>query len=136
MPLYEYLCRTCDVELETYASIISGPPSTVTCVECGQPTSTRVYNIAVERVSSFQPHFNKSVGRYVRTMSEFKSFLQRSSEHMEERTGVPHNYTPVDPADGVAAHSIGGEGLEATRRRRYNLTKDLTGGSQTATLAP
>lgn len=51
--------------------------------------------------STFEPHFNYAVGRYVSSQQEFESALSRLSDANSERTGITHNYEPLHPSDIV-----------------------------------
>jgi hypothetical protein len=64
-----------------------------------------------------QEHWNHSVGQPIRTMRQFRDALARKSDEMTERTGVPHDYQPVDLSDREAL-GVTDEGLEETERRR------------------
>lgn len=70
-------------------------------------------SIAVSK--SFKPHFNHSVGKYVRNNAEFRSELSRASDRASERTGIDHNYKPIDAGDRPGVTS---EGLYETEKRK------------------
>jgi hypothetical protein len=62
-----------------------------TCFGC------RVRTLQLAPTTAFQPHFNYSVGSYVRTESEFKSMLRRRADENSIATGTTHTYEMVDP---------------------------------------
>lgn len=66
----------------------------------------------------FAPHYNTAIGKYVSTRSEFNAELSRLSDKQSERTGIEHNYVPVDLAD-TAAFGATDEGAEKFQRSRY-----------------
>jgi hypothetical protein len=70
---------------------------------------------------SFPEHFNNSVGEFVSNKRQFYDGLKRQSEVQSIRTGVEHNYQPVDPTDMAdpSAHGVTDEGLDATHRALY-----------------
>ena len=91
MPLYAYLCDSCgprDLEHPAWrpGAVLGlwpvGPP----------PLGFRV-------ASSFQPHFNHAVGAPVNNEREFRDKLKKAAEIETEKTGVYHDYQPVDYAD-------------------------------------
>lgn len=64
-------------------------------------------------------HFNHSVGRYVSGDKDFKDALRQASDDASERTGIPHNFQPIDMRD-TERLGVTGEGLEETARRRHD----------------
>lgn len=97
MPLYEFKCRKCGLRSSTmeYGTEIS-------CPVCSIPKS-RVYSFAIK--SSFVPHYNTSVGKFVSSQSEFNSELRRLSDQQTERTGITHNYVSRELGDSAAFHT-------------------------------
>jgi fibronectin type 3 domain-containing protein len=49
--------------------------------------------------SSFQPHFNYSVGEYVTSLQHFKDTLSRKGDLLSERLGTEHRYAYHDHND-------------------------------------
>lgn len=41
-------------------------------------------------------HYNPTVGKPISSMNQLKSELSRASDEQSEKTGVTHNYQPVD----------------------------------------
>jgi hypothetical protein len=60
-------------------------------------------------------HFNQSTGTYISNTREFADELKRKSEEMSNRTGMTHNYQPVDVTD-MKALGVTDEGLEHTHK--------------------
>lgn len=57
-----------------------------------------------------EPHWNHSVGGYVRNRLDFEDALKRRSDEASERLGTEHRFRPVDH-DCVGATE---EGLDLT----------------------
>lgn len=97
MPVYEFAC--CGEDLSTVRSM-TADTMTKFCPNCGEQAQ-RVFS--VPGVSIFTEHFSPATGQMVKSQSDFKSQLKRASEEATERTGVPHNYVPVEltkPVEG------------------------------------
>jgi hypothetical protein len=58
-----------------------------------------VKSIQFAHITAFQPHFNYSVGSYVKTEQEFRDTLKRRAEENTFATGTEHNYEMRDPAE-------------------------------------
>lgn len=52
---------------------------------------------------AFEPHFNHSVGREVGSMRELRSAFHELSDRASARTGLHHDFKPLDPRE-VASH--------------------------------
>lgn len=70
---------------------------------------------------SFQPHFNHSVGKFVNNKREFSDELKRASESASLRTGIDHNYKPIEMNE---APGVTNEGLDETAKRRRETGQD------------
>jgi hypothetical protein len=62
-------------------------------------------------------HFNNSVGQFVTGKHNFRDVLKRQSEIQTIRTGIEHNYEPVDLRDQAACGATD-EGLYETEKRQ------------------
>lgn len=93
MPLYEYRCPSCHTTLETTTR------DNPICPNC-LCACTRRFSFNLP--SSFQPHYNPSVGRYVRNEADFKAALSKASDDASEYTGVVHKFVPQDLHDTSA----------------------------------
>lgn len=102
MPVYEFRCPHGDT-LDTDRT----PPF---CDECMSPMR-RIWSFSFKRPMA--DHYNPSVGSYVRSEQDFTDKLKAMSDEATERTGIPHNYVPVDPTDRKAL-GVTDEGLDAT----------------------
>lgn len=69
-------------------------------------------------------HFNQSAGTYVSNDRELKDAFKAQSEAATERTGIEHNFVPVDPQD-TARLGVTTEGLGATYDRRKALNMPI-----------
>jgi DNA-directed RNA polymerase subunit RPC12/RpoP len=76
------------------------------CPLCGGRLRRDWRHVSVRR--DMAPHFNHSLGAYVRNRTEFEDGLKRKSDETSERLGVEHRFRPVDH-DCVGATT---EGLE------------------------
>lgn len=68
---------------------------------------------------SMPEHFNNSTGQYVSNAMEFTDQLKRQSEAQSIRTGMDHNYVPVDVTE-MKALGVTDDGLEETHRRHFD----------------
>lgn len=97
MPNYHYRCSRCSIEEEHYFMFADYEQSVkVVCPQCGY-TMERVLSFAFHRGMS--EHYNPTVGRVVKNSRDFHDELKRASEAATIRTGIPHNYQPIDIAD-------------------------------------
>lgn len=122
MILYEFKCTKCG---QTYTStnrnlrIAQDDPDRRVCIERNGRGSSiicfgnlkRVFGFNLKR--SMPEHFNNSVGKYVSNESKLRDEFKRLSETATARTGIPHNYVPVDPMDKETL-GVTDEGLDAT----------------------
>ncbi len=77
-------------------------------------------SFALTRVSSVQPHYNHSIGSYVRNSGHLKSEFSRKSDEMSERMGQHVDYQPIDPYDlkhSPESFGVTDEGLETRAKR-------------------
>jgi len=91
MPLYEWRCPKCHAHTTTTDN--STPP---TCTLC---TISLHRRYTFYKPAPFTPHFNVSLGRHVSSRQDFLEGLKAASDSATERTGIPHNYVPIDIAD-------------------------------------
>lgn len=108
--IYEYKCRQCGYRVDL--TTLTGPYS---CPNCEGGVVKRVFSFNVQ--PSMAEHYNPSVGTVVSSKRQHFDLLKRQSEAATIRTGIPHNYVPVDPADSRAVFGVTDEGLDATRAR-------------------
>lgn len=130
MTLYTYHCPIHgEFRCATRADFTSCHLS-MSCVQRAQ----RRWGFSV--ATSFQPHFNSTLGVAVNTKSQFESELSRASEaasrpvinHLSDGTPVEverpqHNFVPVDMHDKQAM-GVTDEGLDATYDRWKAMGRD------------
>lgn len=97
MPTYAFRCEGCGASPEFYAPISEGPPPHPVCPSCETTALVRIYSIAIPK--PYEPHWNKSVGKYVQNDREFRDALKVASEEQSRRTGYDTNYVPVPWAE-------------------------------------
>lgn len=114
MPTYEFACDHCgSVALSQHSFEEDTFSLTFCCHNCQSGTLRRqVSSFGI--ISGVDGHYNHSLGRYVTGMRDFKSGLARKSDQMTERTGIPHNYEPIDHMEKKAL-GVTEEGLDSTR---------------------
>lgn len=83
---------------------MSHPVSTATC-PCGCKAK-RVY-VGFAYKQPWVPHFNASVGAYVRSEAEFKAKLNQGSDKASEATGIEHNYQMIPAGERVGVTETG-----------------------------
>lgn len=91
MPLYDFTCG-CGQESST-ARGMDGNTMDKTCPTCGEDMSRRFSSFGFKR---FQEHYSPATGQHVSSEREFKDQLKRASEEATKKTGIPHNFVPVD----------------------------------------
>lgn len=109
-PQYQFRCDACR-QLYT----VDNPTHPQPCPSCG---------LSVKRVWSFTTgkgmpeHYNNAVGQFVTNKRQFYDGLKMKSEEASIRTGMDHNYEPIDPSDmaDAKAHGVTDEGLDTTEK--------------------
>lgn len=69
---------------------------------------------------SLRAHWNNTVGQYVSNDREFRDALKRGSEEASVRTGIDHNFQPVDGREKEAL-GVTDHGLEEQERKHREL---------------
>ena len=110
MPMYEYVCRFC--RLTTLSSSRNEP--TVRC-ECGNNTWKRKWSVNFGTV--MHSHMDSTTGKLISDPKQFKNELRAKSDEMSERTGLEHDYQPVDPHD-TSGLKVTEDGLRETYDRK------------------
>ncbi len=117
---YSYFCTICGNEdIDTHFERI-GAVGPCPCIVCGS-VMRRGYSFSFVR--SMAEHFNNSTGQYVSNSRDFGDQLKRKSEEASLRTGMDHNFVPVDVTDAKAL-GVTDEGLEETHRRHHDASSD------------
>jgi hypothetical protein len=114
MPEYEFICPDCPDT--SYLTFHQGgpPPTTPTCPTHSTPLKRR-YSFAAPEM--FKPFFDHSLGQYVTSRADHVSKLHAQSEALTERTGIPHDFQPVDRADMAEYAGITDEGRDDAYRK-------------------
>ena len=113
---YSYFCTICGNEdMDTHFARI-GDVGPQPCVVCGS-VMRRGCSFSFHR--SMPEHFNNSIGQYVSTRQGFEDELKKKSEEASLRTGMDHNYVPIDVTEMKACGATD-EGLEETHRRHHD----------------
>lgn len=97
MPLHDLRCSSCGSTREVYAPLHE-PPAPEPC-PCGGILRRVFHAPAVVHGPVTETHFNRAVGKVVRSTREFRSELSRKSDEMSERLGYEQRYVPVDYRD-------------------------------------
>ena len=117
---YSYECEGCQREvIDTLFRPIGGTHEDP-CPVCGGALR-RAICFVFNR--GMQEHWNPTTGSYVKNERHFVDELKRSSEEMSHKTGMEHNYQPVDLRD-MAACGVTDEGLEHTKKVRRDTGLD------------
>jgi hypothetical protein len=106
--LYEYSCDFCgrSTTRQSRADI-------TICHSCGQP-ARRIWAFRLQS-SPDQEHYNVSAGRWVSNRRQLIDHAKRQSDLATQRTGIPHDFVPIDHAD-KAALGVTEEGAETIAR--------------------
>lgn len=123
MPLYLFACP-CSQESSTHRPM-TGNTMDKTCPNCGEPMNRR---FTPPGFKTFREHYSAAVGKVVSSDREFREDLKRASEEASIKTGIPHNFVPVDlekPKEGPGTEEqarkhrdLGTPGFE--RKRSYH----------------
>jgi putative FmdB family regulatory protein len=112
MPMYEFRCKQCRL-----TSIQEHREPPYKCPYCDHEAVVRVFSF--NPLSSFQPHYNTAVGKWVNNEREFRDGLKEASAAATARTGVDTNYVPVEWQDR-AAFKPTDEGMDNYHRTHHN----------------
>lgn len=120
MPTYEYRCDQC-AHLTTVTKPLNEhhtirPTFMADCPVCRHLTTFK------RRFSfTFQPpmaeHFNTTVNKPISSMRQFRDELKRASAEATERTGIEHDYQPVEWGD-TEALGVTNEGIDESNINR------------------
>jgi hypothetical protein len=102
MSMYEYRCGGCGHR------ILSDERGDQVLTRCCGAVGQRIWSVSTATI--MHEHMNSSVGKPISDMRQFKDELARKSDAATERTGIPHNFQPVDINDhkglGVANSEV------------------------------
>lgn len=113
--LQDYKCKACG-EAWTSDWVDSDDPifRLIPCPFCFTLGIKKSYSVSVAR--PMPEHYNPTTGRVEHSMRSIKERLKVASDEATERTGIVHDYQPVDLRDKTAL-GVTEEGLDATYRR-------------------
>lgn len=136
--IYEFRCKACghdysvtsldmkeamerQIERGTKCGVIIKQEGSIdnlgTLVHCGGQVR-RVFSFSTRR--SMPEHYNQSAGTYVSSERQLRDAFKAQSEAATIRTGLEHNFVPVDPRDKERL-GVTSEGLRETYDRRKAL---------------
>ena len=101
MPTHDYRCPAGHTARDVYQRL-ADPVQATRTMRCPDPDCNlfAVKVIAMPGVKrSFAEHMNTATGKYTQTAAEHRENLKRASEKATLRTGIEHNYVPMDHAD-------------------------------------
>lgn len=122
MPQYEYKCKVCESRTSITCSISRYDEKcagqSLACPACmGVGMLRRIYTVPPIR-HALEGHFNIAAGQYVSGKRELEDAFKRKSDEATARTGIPHQFAPIDYRDPVLGDHH--EGLEETNRKRHD----------------
>jgi hypothetical protein len=118
--IYPYQCNSCGAEAHHANFSPIGGHLDLPCQCCG---GLMVRRASFQFRRSMAAHFNQSTGTYVSNEREFADGLKLASEEASARTGMDHNFIPVDVTD-MKALGVTDEGLEHTKKVRRDTGLD------------
>lgn len=116
---YEYRCPECDYRVRWDEC---KNRHVAFCPEHEVQKFKRVFGFS--HVKSMESHFNNTVGKPISSMRQFKSELARKSDEATLRTGIEHNYQPVEWGDKERL-GVTGEGIYESNKRRAEIGAPL-----------
>ena len=122
MPLFDFQCidPNCQlVQVDIFQPIKETTPY-VPCPACGSAAAKILAFPAIK--PSLQPHFNAATNTYVTSDRQLRDVMKAQSAEISARTGVAHDFTPIDRRE-TSALGVTEEGLDETRRRTHVSTK-------------
>jgi len=122
MAVYEFKCDGCgrffswEASIDAYELIRDQPVRDIECSENGVFRRTYTgFSFTMPLADGFSP----ATGTYVSGNRNLKEQFKIASEQATERTGIPHNFQPVDMRD-TETLGITEEGLADDNRTRHD----------------
>lgn len=122
MAIHKYICKQCGRATEVSAPVGTSPQRPDLCSGCGSGDATawRRDFSGVGLARPMMSHWNATTGTEVSDMKGFKDDLKRKSEEATLKSGVEHNYEPIEYADlRPVIDASEAKGLEETNRARH-----------------
>lgn len=115
--IYLYECRTCGQQFHSKIRGDFAVSADGVHVYCCHERVKRRYQLAVQR--PMHDHYNPTTGTVIGSDRQFREELKQMSEVATQKTGIEHNYEPIDPE--MARRTVEQSeavGLESTNRVR------------------
>lgn len=121
MPQYAYKCRTCHAPstLTTSITNYNNMGGLKVCPSCESEDLGRVYDVPLIQMPMIG-HYNPSVGGYVHGKRDLTEQLHIASEQATARTGIPHNFKPIDMRDTDALGVRATETVDNDNKARHD----------------
>lgn len=116
MPTYEYI----DPDGQVYETFCDRDRKAEVDELMRTEHEAKPYYGSVQFGTVMQSHFNNTTNSEISDPRQFERELKVKSLQAEERTGIPHNFVPVDPHD-KAAIGVTDEGMKETHDRAVKL---------------
>lgn len=120
--IYEFRCKSCGADYSATtqrdkAAMESRIENGFNICDCNGMIR-RVFSFSIKPTTP--DHYNRSVGQYVTGDRQLRDAMKQQSDIATERTGIEHNFVPIDSRDKEAL-GVTSEGLAATYDRRKEL---------------
>jgi len=89
------------------------------CPSCTGDNMGRVYDVPLIQMPMIG-HFNPTVGGYVHGKRDLTEQLHIASEQATARTGIPHNFKPIDMRDTDALGVHATQSVDNDNRARHD----------------
>lgn len=120
VPLYDFFCSECGATRRDVYQTLAETTSSITCSYC----SARARKVlSFPGIKVFREHYNPSVGAHITSHAQFKSELSRASDAATARTGIPHNFQPIDHTEAGRVLGVSDEGVQSTYDAEVRLGK-------------
>lgn len=103
MPVYEFKCDSCGLQIEKYYQFTDAQVA-----ECHGMMRKLLPKFQYTRFSEV---YSPGLGKEVNSRGRYKEELKIKSEQVSERTGILHNFQPVDLSDKKAL-GVTDQGIE------------------------
>lgn len=112
---YHYHCDACG-----QGCISEERGDRIRCLNCGANGAKRKFGFRI--AAPFQDHYNTTVGAHVTNRRDFADKLKVAAAEQTERTGIFHDYVPIEAGDreafGITDDHLAR--LEPTRKRLHD----------------
>ena len=121
MPQYDYRCRDCNSPSSLITSIanFTEKGGLKVCPSCLGENLGRVYDVPLIQMPMIG-HYNPTVGGYVHGKRDLTEQLHIASEQATARTGIPHDFKPIDMRDTDALGVHATESVDNDNKARHD----------------